>query len=191
MHGKSLQLLCTVRHIRSTLPARAKQRRYIHSVDVASFPTLLSTTNDVKNRCEQLASAKDLRAFYPRLEERPSVRRLSPQAFKEQFDEIHVTQDNINVNVFGKHCSFANPNETVLTNPGRVRSVRKAGSKLLFLDLERGNGKMQALCNFKVVARSSASIDEFEAFAGIVRKGDWVGKYWPHYFGRLIQLAQR
>lgn len=56
---------------------------------------------------------------------------------------------------------------------GRVRSVRTAGSKLVFVDLEDDAGVAQVVCNFGVLQEAGLSQEQFRAFKHVIRKGDW------------------
>ena len=60
-----------------------------------------------------------------------------------------------------------------LTALGRVRSLRLAGSKLAFVDIERQDGKVQGYCDFKVLADHGVAIEQFKQFKQVARKGDW------------------
>lgn len=54
-----------------------------------------------------------------------------------------------------------------------MRSLRPAGSKLVFLDIARQDGKVQGLCDFKVLESRGVTLEQFKQFKKIARKGDW------------------
>ncbi|KAL1302647.1 hypothetical protein AAFC00_003014 [Neodothiora populina] len=56
---------------------------------------------------------------------------------------------------------------------GRVRSVRTAGSKLVFIDLEDVDNNVQVVCNLGRLQEAGVSQETFRSFRHIVRKGDW------------------
>lgn len=57
--------------------------------------------------------------------------------------------------------------------PGRVHSVRAAGSKLLFVDVENSGQIAQVVCNLGVLQDAGLSQEQFKAFKHVIRKGDW------------------
>lgn len=69
----------------------------------------------------------------------------------------------------------------MLIIPGRVRTVRTAGSKLVFVDLEDDGRIVQVVCNLGVLQDAGLTQDQFKAFKHVVRKGDWycVSLYFP------------
>lgn len=58
-----------------------------------------------------------------------------------------------------------------LTHAGRVHSVRTAGSKLVFIDLDDGSGRLQSMVQLGKL--DNTQLDAFKSFARSVRKGDW------------------
>lgn len=62
---------------------------------------------------------------------------------------------------------------SVLTASGRVRSVRKLSSGLMFLDVERDTQRLQVLSELKKLTQNSAS-EDYDSFRKVVRVGDWI-----------------
>lgn len=62
---------------------------------------------------------------------------------------------------------------TLLTEVGRVRSVRLAGSKLMFLDIERDTQRLQIMVERKKLSDEDAE-DKFKSLRKVARTGDWV-----------------
>lgn len=60
----------------------------------------------------------------------------------------------------------------MLTSLGRIRSIRAAGSKLIFLDLAQNGCNVQILCNFSVLSDAGLTADDFAQFYHLVRRGD-------------------
>lgn len=60
--------------------------------------------------------------------------------------------------------------------PGRVRSVRLLGSKLMFLDIERDSQRLQIMIDQKKLHNDEAASEEFKGFKKVIRAGDWVCK---------------
>lgn len=61
--------------------------------------------------------------------------------------------------------------------PGRVRSVRLLGSKLMFLDIGSVHKRLQAMIEVKKLPGENAA-DQFKSFKKLVREGDFVCKWW-------------
>jgi lysyl-tRNA synthetase class 2 len=66
-----------------------------------------------------------------------------------------------------------------LTALGRVRSVRSAGSKLMFLDIERDSQRLQVMIELKKLAASDSLDEDFKGFKKVIRLGDWICKGHP------------
>jgi hypothetical protein len=60
----------------------------------------------------------------------------------------------------------------MLTSTGRIRSIRAAGNKLLFLDFVQNGRNVQILCNFSVLSEAGLAADDFAQFSHLVRRGD-------------------
>jgi lysyl-tRNA synthetase class 2 len=58
--------------------------------------------------------------------------------------------------------------------PGRVRSVRLLGSKLMFLDIERDTQRLQIMVELKKLPAKDGAEDSFTSFKKVARIGDWV-----------------
>lgn len=61
----------------------------------------------------------------------------------------------------------------MLTTTGRVRSVRLAGSKLMFLDIERDNQRLQVMVERKKLTEDDSE-EKFKSLQKVARIGDWV-----------------
>jgi lysyl-tRNA synthetase class 2 len=61
----------------------------------------------------------------------------------------------------------------MLTIPGRVRSVRLAGSKLMFLDIERDTQRLQIMVERKKLSQDDSE-DKFKSLKKVARIGDWI-----------------
>lgn len=68
---------------------------------------------------------------------------------------------------------------------GRIKSIRSAGSKLVFIDLipvssiERsgdGYGPFQAVLDFGILPEGESSDKMWRDFKRVARAGDWIGK---------------
>ncbi|OCL12096.1 lysyl-tRNA synthetase-like protein [Glonium stellatum] len=131
------------------------QRRFAQTLaeDIHTSP---SSSHDVEKRLAQLKKAGHLRGYHPRLKERPGIERLTPKAFHDAYKTVQDTKKDMMVEIFG-----------------RVRSLRLAGSKLAFIDIERQDGKVQGYCDFKVLADHGVTAAQFRQFKQMARKGDW------------------
>lgn len=63
--------------------------------------------------------------------------------------------------------------QVLMAASGRVRSVRTAGSKLVFVDLENDGDAVQIVCNLGILQEAGLTQDLFRAFKHVIRKGDW------------------
>ncbi|EOA91274.1 uncharacterized protein SETTUDRAFT_162042 [Exserohilum turcica Et28A] len=108
-----------------------------------------------QKRLEQLADVKSLGDYHPRLVHSPDVDTLSLRDFNAKYEGISETVEDV-VSVFG-----------------RVRSVRKLSSGLMFLDVERDTQRLQVLSELKKLTQNSAS-EDYDSFRKVVRVGDWI-----------------
>ena len=74
-----------------------------------------------------------------------------------------------------------------LTLLGRVRSVRMLGSKLMFVDIERGSHRLQIMIEVKKLENYEESLEVFKAFKKTVARGDWVCEW--HSYNSLLVLS--
>lgn len=65
---------------------------------------------------------------------------------------------------------------TMLTNLGRVNSLRLSGSKLLFIDLIQEGNRLQGLCNLARLSSAGIGASQFTDFAHGIGRGDIYGK---------------
>ena len=78
--------------------------------------------------------------------------------FREKFRDVEV----------GKHA------DEEVTIHGRVQSVRRAGNKLMFLDLKGEFEHIQGLCNFTKLQVTGVELGEFKTLAKLLNRGDIV-----------------
>ncbi|CAK3747585.1 Lysine--tRNA ligase, cytoplasmic [Lecanosticta acicola] len=131
----------------------------------ASFPSLCAAderrdvTHDYEKRVAQLRAHKSLAGCYPRLPE-AFTKKLSSRAFLDSSFEGMKPGDTDT----SGHVRMA----------GRVRSVRTAGSKLLFIDIQNEEGTLQTVCQLSKLQEQDDSVtpEAFKAFSKIIRKGD-------------------
>ncbi|KAF2017794.1 class II aaRS and biotin synthetase [Aaosphaeria arxii CBS 175.79] len=151
--SRSFRPLLRVEHARVYT---AVQWRLAHS---ASDSFLGPHDVEKQKRLDQLRNVKPLEQYHPRLTHAPGLDRLTIREFNSKYDTIQETQSDL-VSLFAT---------------GRVRSVRLAGSKLMFLDIERDTQRVQAMIELKKLVAKDASLEDgFKAFKKIVRNGDWV-----------------
>jgi lysyl-tRNA synthetase class 2 len=57
---------------------------------------------------------------------------------------------------------------------GRLQSVRRASSKLVFLDLTGEFEHIQAMCNFRKLEPTGVDLNAFKDVSKLLRRGDLV-----------------
>lgn len=57
---------------------------------------------------------------------------------------------------------------------GRLQSVRRASSRLVFLDLTGEFEHVQAMCNFRKLEPTGLGLDAFKDFSKLLRRGDLI-----------------
>lgn len=66
----------------------------------------------------------------------------------------------------------------ILSQSGRVTSVRFSGAKLAFVDIERDSQVTQITCNLSYLQqheqKQESVEDKLKAFRRVVRRGDWI-----------------
>lgn len=110
-----------------------------------------------QKRLDQLKNIKPLGDYHPQLVYPAAAEALSLRDFNARFADIHDTKTE-NVSVFG-----------------RVRSVRLSGSKLMFLDIERDNQRLQVMVERKKLSQDDSE-ENFKALKKVARVGDWICK---------------
>ncbi|TIA77623.1 lysyl-tRNA synthetase-like protein [Aureobasidium pullulans] len=121
-------------------------------------PVKDSPTGDYEKRIVQLQANTSLQDCWPRLAQRPDVARISVNDLRKS----SATLDN-----------GATKLDDTFVVSGRVRSVRTAGSKLVFIDIEQDDRVAQAICNFSHLDQNGVPREQFNAFKRVVRRGDW------------------
>ncbi|KAF3002387.1 hypothetical protein E8E13_001953 [Curvularia kusanoi] len=108
-----------------------------------------------QKRLDQLKNIKPLGEYHPQLVYPAGAEALSLRDFNARFADIQETKTE-NVSVFG-----------------RVRSVRLAGSKLMFLDIERDTQRLQIMVERKKLSEDDSE-EKFKSLRKVARIGDWV-----------------
>lgn len=124
----------------------------------ASKPTTYSHNADYEKRLVQLQAYTTRDDCYPRLSEVGHASSTPVRSLKIQSAALDVGTTDAT-------CKT--------TISGRVTSVRTAGSKLVFIDLENDGGNVQVVCNFGVLQEAGLSQERFRSFKHVIRKGDW------------------
>ncbi|KAK3382480.1 class II aaRS and biotin synthetase [Lasiosphaeria ovina] len=71
-----------------------------------------------------------------------------------------------------KHVETGAVAEEEVTLHGRVQWIRRAGSKLVFLNLKAEFEQVQGLCNFRKLESTGATLDRFKELSRLVKRGD-------------------
>ncbi|KAF2470962.1 class II aaRS and biotin synthetase [Lindgomyces ingoldianus] len=110
-----------------------------------------------QKRLEQLMKIQPVQDYHPRLSHPAGVEKLSPLEFASKYEVTQETSPDL-VSVFG-----------------RVRSVRLMGSKLIFIDIERSNHKLQIMVERRKLTGAGEDYEvEFKNFKQTIRTGDWI-----------------
>ncbi|KAJ4316498.1 mitochondrial lysine-tRNA synthetase [Neodidymelliopsis sp. IMI 364377] len=108
-----------------------------------------------QKRLDQLKNIKPLGEYHPQLVYPAGAESLSLRDFNAKYADVQETKTD-NVTVFG-----------------RVRSVRLAGSKLMFLDIERDTQRLQVMVERKKLNQDDSD-ELFKSLKKVARIGDWV-----------------
>ncbi|ORY12403.1 hypothetical protein BCR34DRAFT_482716 [Clohesyomyces aquaticus] len=151
------------------------QKRFTQTVAEDAY--LGPRATEKQKRLDQLRKVQPIQDYHPRLRASPGVDNVSPLEFMAKYGAI------------GEHSP-----DTVSVF-GRIRSVRLMGSKLMFIDVERNNHKLQVLVKGKDIANASEDGESgYKAFKQVARVGDWIsikGKPSRTPAGQLSLLALR
>ncbi|RMY69949.1 hypothetical protein D0863_06101 [Hortaea werneckii] len=127
-------------------------------------------THDYEKRVAQLQAQRPLEECYPRL----SSRDETPLLDRKLYSAAHVYTV---ANELQNGETVSHHGSTTLT--GRVKSVRTAGSKLVFVDIQCEDGSIQVVSQFGKLTDISPS--QFKDSTRTIRKGDWYSfSGWPH-----------
>ncbi|KAK5109929.1 hypothetical protein LTR62_006418 [Meristemomyces frigidus] len=138
-----------------------------------------AVSHDYEKRVSQLQAQKQLSECYPRLPKHFARDVVPLKAFKKQYKRLEKDES---------------AEEKLLTVAGRVRSVRTAGNKLVFMDLEDGSGHLQVVCQYGKLQEGDLARESFNGFSKIARKGDWYTiTGWAHrtFRGELSIMASQ
>ncbi|KAB5578598.1 hypothetical protein GE09DRAFT_1199769 [Coniochaeta sp. 2T2.1] len=109
----------------------------------------------VAARIDELTEAKAL--VYPRIQKSTAMPMRIP-IFREKYRDV----------------SKENPGEEEVVLHGRIQSVRRASSKLVFLDVTGEFEHVQAMCNFRKIEPTGVDIDAFKDISRLLRRGDLI-----------------
>ncbi|KAJ9150387.1 Lysyl-tRNA synthetase-like protein [Pleurostoma richardsiae] len=112
------------------------------------------TSAFIAGRIRKLSEAHAL--SYPRLEHHGTA--MTIPAFREKFK--------------GQLAGSYTDQEVALH--GRIRSIRRASSKLLFIDLVEEFERVQGLCNYGKFDSNNVSLEQFKSIARLLQRGDHV-----------------
>jgi lysyl-tRNA synthetase class II len=158
-------------------------RRY-SSTQSAHAQELLWASDGFKTRLSHLRSTGDApNAFptscYPRIKRREAA--TSVTEFVEKHASLGTDQigklksETVTLNGMGAlHSSWILSSTSV----GRIKAVRRHGSKLAFLDLEQEEQTVQIFCQFRNVDKP----DEWQSFFQTVHEGDHYCVFKPTLF---------
>lgn len=63
---------------------------------------------------------------------------------------------------------------TLIQGPGRLQSIRRAGSKLVFLDIIGEFEHVQAMCNWGKLSAGGVNAEQFKDLSRLLKRGDLV-----------------
>ncbi|KAH0166155.1 class II aaRS and biotin synthetase, partial [Aureobasidium melanogenum] len=147
-----------LKDIRSTLIPSYARCFSAYTRLASKKPVKDSPTGDYEKRIAQLQANTSLQDCWPRLPRRHDVATVSVNHLRKS----SATLDN-----------GATKLDDKFVVSGRVRSVRTAGSKLVFIDIEQDDHVAQAICNFSHLDQNGVPREQFNAFRRIIRRGDW------------------
>lgn len=116
------------------------------------------SNRDYEHRLAQLQANASLQQCWPR---------LSPRS-----DATRVSVSELRISTTGLDKGGTKLDEKIIVS-GRVRTYRKSGGKLVFIDLEQDGVGLQAVCNFSQLDKNGVSVEAFGAFKRVCRRGDW------------------
>ncbi|KAI0109077.1 hypothetical protein GGR51DRAFT_512640 [Nemania sp. FL0031] len=128
---------------------RDKSAKYSISEDELATTAARAVT--VEGRAQKLLEYDVLR--FPRLD--PGTGRMTIPAFRQKFDDESST-----------------PGSDVVTLEGRIMSIRRAGSKLVFLHIVGGYQQVQIMVNLGSLAPPSLDPEGFKRALHPLRRGD-------------------
>ncbi|EMC98567.1 hypothetical protein BAUCODRAFT_128939 [Baudoinia panamericana UAMH 10762] len=147
-----------------------------------------SASHDYVKRVSQLQSFKKLEECYPRLPFGFPESRVPISDFRSRYDGMLEAGQTV-------RNSVDSAGNGPLIVAGRIRSVRTAGNKLVFLDIYDGSASVQVVVGIGLLDEAGTQEDcskTFKDFTRTVRKGDWYASTgWPHRTrrGELSLLA--
>ncbi|SPO02217.1 related to lysyl-tRNA synthetase [Cephalotrichum gorgonifer] len=153
--------------------SRARPRSYI-GVPARS----LSGTSRVWGNAEASTDAEPLDYKQQRLERLASAQDGEDALFKEPFPRLEHRTGTMSVADFldtHKDVEAHDPNSDSVTLYGRVRSLRRHGANLMFIDIVNQFHSVQAMINWSAVHQASGlTKQQFKLFAKMIEKGDHI-----------------
>ena len=180
LYGNLRPLPCAVRSA-----CQFFQAAHFTNQTTLSTRTHLAMNLEVKERLGELDTPTKL---YPRIISKYPT--MTCRAFKEEFKELEATEvpsSSGQITLQGMPL-LSLPALFVLRQPGRVSSIRIAGSKLVFLDIIQERHLVQSLCNFRILSETGVTTDEFKRFYQTVRRGDVLSEFAPVYENLLLNI---
>ncbi|OTA38702.1 hypothetical protein BTJ68_01181 [Hortaea werneckii EXF-2000] len=127
-------------------------------------------THDYEKRVAQLQAQRPLEECYPRLPSREEALVLDRKLYSAA--HVHTVATELQN---GETVTHDEPTTLI----GRVKSVRTAGSKLVFVDIQCEDGSIQVVSQLGKLTDITPS--QFKNSTRTIRKGDWYSfSGWPH-----------
>ncbi|OIW24022.1 lysyl-tRNA synthetase-like protein [Coniochaeta ligniaria NRRL 30616] len=143
------------RAARRCLVTASKEKGVKHVVEEEKSPSEVRS-HAVAARIEELSQAKAL--VYPRIQRSSNAMPMRIPTFREKY----------------RNVSKENPGEEEVVLHGRLQSVRRASSKLVFLDLTGEFEHVQAMCNFRKLEPTGVDLNAFKDLSKLLRRGDLI-----------------
>ncbi|KAK4555836.1 mitochondrial lysine-tRNA synthetase [Recurvomyces mirabilis] len=130
-----------------------------------------SVTHDYEKRIAELEAHRTLSECYPRLDKSNGRDIVPLDNFRRDWADLQADETR-------KH-------DGLVTVAGRVKSVRMAGNKLVFMDIDDSTGTIQVLCTYGQLQEHGVDVKQLKDFGKVARKGDWyTATGWPHKTSR-------
>lgn len=154
------------------------RRSFTAQIICRASASLKDVTHDYEKRVKQLEARAPASEWYPRLPASIAEKRVDLASFAEKWDHLEpgTTAEGERLVLAGTFTGMLK--EIMYKNTelvaGKIKSIRTAGSKLVFMDINAGGHTVQAVVQLSHLQKGQpeSTVEEFKGLARLARRGD-------------------
>ena len=150
------------------------------SVIAATAPSLSEVPNEKSALTSAINAERSPKSKqeneWPRITKQNNTLNIKPFRYRYGNLKRGETIDEDEMNIRGMHILTWYATTGAHRRIGRIWSLRKAGGKLVFLDIVQDGALLQCLCNYRNIGLGDSNLEEFENFPNDLHRGDIISR---------------